>query len=76
MSDCTEGCDGDHKHKWEIEPHPSTHDADVLVVDDDKEALQWLLATAESVWDDMEPGEERTIKIRCNAVTERGSQDG
>lgn len=64
--DCTEGCDGDHAHKWEIAPHPDKHLADTLVTDDDQEALQWLLSIAESEWDDCEPGETRTITIRHN----------
>lgn len=61
---CSSDCPG---HKWEIEPHPQESGA-TLVVDSDDEALEWLLQVAEQVWDDMEPGEERIIKIRCNKV--------
>jgi hypothetical protein len=66
--DCLEGCDGSHKHRWEIEPHPDTTDFDVFVCDDDMHALESLRAVAEKVFDDMEPGQERTIKIRMNAT--------
>jgi hypothetical protein len=64
--DCTEGCSGDHRHKWEIEPHAYTHDFDVYVSDSDKEALQALRDTVEAVFDDMNPGDTRTITIRMN----------
>jgi len=69
--ECTDGCcdDGnDRKHKWEIEPHPYDSDFDVMVTDDDGEALEALQTAAELVWDGMEAGEEKVLKIRCNAV--------
>lgn len=64
--DCTEGCSGDHAHKWEIEPHAYTSDFDVYVTDIDKEALQALRDAVERVFDDLTPGETRTITIRMN----------
>jgi hypothetical protein len=74
--DCLEGCAGDHTHKWEITPHPQTDDADVLIVDDDEEALQFFLNAAEQAWNDCEPGETRTITIRHNVVVTPGEPDG
>lgn len=68
VPDCTEGCSGDHVHKWEIEPHAMNNDFDTFVCDDDMQALEALQLTAEKVWDSMSPGEERTITIRMNAV--------
>jgi len=66
--DCDEGCDGSHKHRWEIEPHPDNSDFDVCVCDNDDEAREALERVVERVWDDMEPGDERVIKIRMNAT--------
>ena len=63
----------DREYKWEISPHPDSSEADTLVCDDDNEAREWLLSIAEGVWDDMEPGETRTITITCNAS---GKNDG
>ena len=65
--DCNEGCDGDHTHKWEISPHYQSSDFDVLVTDCDKQAWEAIVAAAEMVFDDLEPGQERTITIKCNA---------
>lgn len=67
--DCTEGCDGSHKHKWEIEPHPHDSGFDVFVCDKDEDALEALRAVAERVWDCISDGEERVIKIRLNRVS-------
>lgn len=62
---CTEGCD-EHpcKHLWEFEPHYCS-DFDVLVADHE-DAWDELIKVVESVYDNMEAGEERTIKIRYN----------
>jgi hypothetical protein len=64
--DCLEGCDGSHKHAWEIEPHYRS-DFDVLVCDHD-DAWDQLMMVVENVYDNMEAGEERTITIRFNGV--------
>ena len=64
--DCIEGCDRSHKHAWEIEPHYSS-DFDVLVCDHD-DAWDELIKVVEAVYDNMEAGQERTIKIRFNGV--------
>jgi len=65
--DCTEGCDHPPgHHKWEIEPHPHTHDFDTYVSDSDDGALQALRDLVENKWDDMTPGDEVVIKIRMN----------
>jgi hypothetical protein len=66
--DCTEGCDGSHKHKWEVEPHPDDSSFDTFVCDDDRQALEGAYRAVEKAWDSMSPGEERTIKIRMNAT--------
>jgi hypothetical protein len=49
--------------KWEIEPHYST-DWDIYVTNDDGFARHALLEVAEKIWDEIQPGEERIIKIR------------
>ncbi len=67
--DCSEGCDGDHKHLWEIEPNPYSSDFDVYVSDDDREALDALKSLAEMLFDDCDTGEERVIKIRRNELS-------
>jgi hypothetical protein len=66
-NDCNEGCDGAHKHKWEIEPHPDTSDFDVMVTDDDDQALEAAHRAIENAWDGLMPGEEIVVKIRLNA---------
>ena len=63
MSDHTHPT-SDVKHKWEIESRPD----DVSRVDDDQVALEELLAITARAWDDIEPGEERVIRIRRNKV--------
>jgi hypothetical protein len=69
--DCTEGCDGDHSHKWQLEPHPyNSADFDAFVCDDDQEARLAVMAAAEQAWDQCEPGETRTITIRRAAAGE------
>lgn len=53
--------------KWNIEPHPYSKDYDIFVTNDDQEALDALLHAAEMyLWDDCEPGQERTLKVRHN----------
>lgn len=65
--DCSEGCDErPHKHAWEIEPHYCS-DFDVLVCDHD-DAWDELMKVVEAVYDNMEAGDERVIKIRFNGV--------
>lgn len=67
-TDCTDGCDhAPGFHKWEIEPNPWNGDFDVMVTDDDQEALNAIKDAAEQAWDQSEPGEERIIKVRMNA---------
>lgn len=62
---CREGCsDEPHKHRWEIEPHYDS-DFDVLVIDDE-DAWDEIIRVLENVYDDMAPGDERTITIRYN----------
>ena len=66
-NDCSQGCDHpDGHHKWEIEPHPHSHAFDTFVCDDDKRALEALHDLVENTWDDMTPGDEKTITIRMN----------
>lgn len=65
-SACAEGCDGDHKHEWEIEPHYCS-DFDVLVVNNEN-AWDELIKVVEHVYDNMEAGEQRTITIRFNGL--------
>lgn len=68
--DCTEGCaDDGHKHKWEIEPSGTT-DFDVFVSDDDEDAAERLNLICDDILDELEPGQSRTITIRCNSVSE------
>ena len=68
VRDCRDGCaDDDHKHAWEIEPSPQS-DFDVFVCDTDDGARNALERVVEMVWDEIGPGEERTITIRRNAI--------
>jgi len=53
----------DREYKWEVEPHYSK-DWDIYVTDSDSMAKFALLEIAEKIWDEIEPGEERIIKIR------------
>ena len=56
-------------YRWIIEPHPYSKDYDVFVTNDDKEALDAILHAAEMyLWDDCEPGQERTLKVRHNVL--------
>jgi hypothetical protein len=72
-SDAAEGCScPDGSHKWEITPNPWSGDFDVLVTDDDQEALNAIKDAAEQAWDQSEPGDKRTITIRMNAVPKGG----
>jgi hypothetical protein len=65
--DCSEGCDGDHKHKWEITPNPyHSSDFDIYVTDSDQEAYDAIQAAGEYLMDDMEEGETKTITIKYN----------
>lgn len=57
--------DGGPFGKWEIEP-ALTSDADLTFSNDDDEALDIALRVLEQVWDDMEPGDVRTITLRLN----------
>ena len=58
---------GPESYKWNIEPHPYSKDYDIFVTNDDKETLDALLHAAEMyLWDDCEPGQERTLKVRHN----------
>lgn len=65
---CDDGCAGDHKHKWEIEPHPDTSDYDVMVSDNDEEALEAIHRIVEHIFDDITEGEERVIRVRLNRL--------
>lgn len=53
-------------YKWEIEPHPYSSDFDVYVTDDDQSACIAAQEAAEHLWDDMEVGEEKMVKIKRN----------
>jgi hypothetical protein len=64
--DCADGCD--HRHKWEITPHPYRSCFDVFVTDSDEAARSAVMEAAEMQWDDCAAGEERTIKVRHNKV--------
>jgi hypothetical protein len=66
--DCDDGCSGDHKHRWEIEPNPYDSDFDVFVTDKDDEAHEAIQHLATQAWDECQPGEERVIKFRRNKV--------
>lgn len=62
--DCSEGCDDQCRHKWQIYPHPSNSgDFDYLVCDEDQEARAAFLEAAEQAWDSCEIGKEKTISI-------------
>lgn len=58
----------DRKYRWEISPHPYTTDFDIYVTDDDFEASEALKVLADSTWDCIEDGEEKTISVKRNAV--------
>lgn len=62
--DYAEGCLVHGTHRWEIEPHLEPSDADILIVDDDDQARDHILEIAEHLWDQIEPGQERVLKIR------------
>ena len=54
--------------KWNVEPHPYDSSVDVFVTDDDQEALNAIQRAAEMyLWDDIEPGQERVLRVRYNA---------
>lgn len=61
---CAEGCDGNCRHVWEIEPHYDS-DFDVLVVDD-LDAWDEIIRALEAIYDNMAAGDERTLTIRFN----------
>jgi hypothetical protein len=61
---CAEGCEGNCRHVWEIEPHYDSN-FDVLVVDD-MDAWDEIIRALEAVYDNMAAGEERTLTIRFN----------
>jgi hypothetical protein len=75
-NECDEGCDGGHKHKWEIEPHPDTSDFDVMVTDNDDHALEAAHRVIENAWDGLMPGQEVVVKIRLNATSAQSESDG
>lgn len=52
---------------WEITPNPYNDDFDVMVCDDDQEALRALEAAVEQAWDTCEDGMTRTVSIKRNA---------
>jgi hypothetical protein len=62
-------CSGDHKHRWEISPHPYDNQFDVFVCDDDDMARRALIDLAEKLWDsaDSDNGKQ-TIKFKLNDV--------
>ncbi len=60
-------------YKWEIEPHPYTHDYDVMVTDSDDEARAAILHAAEMyLWDgndgtdDGPHGKTRVVRVTHN----------
>ena len=62
----------DKNYKWNIEPHPYSKDYDVFVTNNDNAALDALLHAAEMyLWDDIEPGQERVLRVRYS----KGSHD-
>jgi hypothetical protein len=62
--------------RWEVEPHPYNSDYDVLVTDDDHEALEALRKAVEMVWDSMELNCEATITLRYNPDVPQGPNQG
>jgi hypothetical protein len=60
--------DENHQYKWHISPHYNS-DYDVLVCDKDDEAWDNIVQIAEHIFDDMIPGDERTITIKLNHVS-------
>lgn len=58
--------DDARSYEWHIEPHYDS-DFDVLVTNMD-DAWDELIKVVENVYDNMEPGEERTITIRRRKV--------
>lgn len=60
------------KRTWEIEPSLS-NDFDVMVLDDDHEALDHIKDAAETLWDTAEAGEESVLKIRMKEVPDNYS---
>lgn len=69
--DCTEGCDGDHLHKWEIAPHPYSNDFDTYVTDDDAEARAAMEAASEQAWDQCGDGMTMTVTIKRTRMETR-----
>jgi len=56
--------------QWEIEPNPYDSDVDYYVTTSNADALEALKDVAEMVWDSMEIGDARIIKIRRRKIEE------
>ena len=59
---------------WEIEPYHD-NEADICEMpakteDDHREALEYAKDRLEELWDDLEIGQEATVKIRLCAIEE------
>lgn len=67
----TDAADETRVWSWEITPHPYDKSFDCMVTDDDDEALQAILLSAEMhLWDGNEVGESRTLTVVHNATKE------
>jgi hypothetical protein len=64
--------DGGPFGKWEIEP-AITSEFDLTCTNDDNEAFDIAERVLERLWDEMEPGDTRTLRITLNAEVANGS---
>ena len=62
--------------KWAISPHPYADHFDVMVTDDDQQALEAILHAAEShLWDQHEGG-TRKLEVSLAKNAEKQAKDG
>lgn len=62
--------DEKHGKKWEVhtQPMPYASDFDFLVTDDDQQALEAAQSAVELRWDNLEPGQEFTVRVVMRAA--------
>ena len=54
--------------KWEIAPNPYSPRCDTFVTNDDLEAKEAIMSLAESLWEDMEEGETKSITVTMHEI--------
>ena len=59
-------------YKWHVSPNPVKSGFDVFCSNDDQQALKIAQLAIEQAWDDIEPGETRTVSI--TRAPDKGSE--